>query len=344
MREFIALQQRIAPEIIELVERRYTILRTVSLAQPVGRRGLAAKLKLGERQVRNETDFLRENGLLEADSSGVKVTAEGEDVLIHLAEFIKNLHGLSEMEEFIASALGLRKVIIVPGNSDEDEAVKREMGRAASRLIRGLLKEGTVIAVTGGTTLRDVAATMPKNNTSVDITVVPARGGLGEDVEVQANTIAATIAKKLKGTYRLLHVPDNITEEAMNLLLEDPHVRELTQIIKNADILVHGIGNAVELSESRGDSPEQTKAMVKQGAIGEAFGNYFTKEGVSVRNIHSLGIKLKDIRNINVVLGVAGGAKKAAAILAVLKNKQEDILVTDQGAAKIIVNLLKQED
>ncbi|GAB4263081.1 DeoR family transcriptional regulator [Thermincola ferriacetica] len=341
MKDIIALQQKIAPELIELLERRYTIIRTISLTQPVGRRFLAHHLKLGERQVRSETEFLKNQGLLESDSTGMKVTAEGERLLVQLAEFIKNLHGLVETEEFIAQSLGLKKVIIVPGNSDKDGTVKKEMGRAAARFIREILFPGAVMAVTGGTTLREVAATMPVGNAPHEITVVPARGGLGEDVEVQANTIAAIIAKKLRGTYRLLHVPDNLKEEAIRLLVTDQHIKELVAEIKSADILVHGIGNARELSESRGDSPEETEELISQGAVGEAFGHYFAADGSIVKNIHSLGIRLRDLRNISTVIAVAGGEKKAAAILSVLKNNHEDVLITDQGAANKITALIR---
>ncbi len=340
MNEMIALQQKIAPELIEVVERRYTILRTIALIQPVGRRMLAGRLKLSERQVRGEIDFLKSQGLIEGDNIGMTVSPQGEELLSQLADFVKRLIGMTEAEEDICRSLGLKRVIIVPGNSDQDDSVKRELGRAASRYIRELLRSDSILAVTGGSTLREVAATMPKWHGTSDIVVVPARGGLGENVEMQANTIAASIAKKLKGSYRLLHVPDNITKEAMRLLLEDPHIKELVQEIKAAQILVHGIGDARELSENRGDSPDQTEELVNKGAVGEAFGHYFGKDGTIVKSIHSLGLRLQDLSKIPTVMCVGGGEKKAAAILAVCRNKQEDVLITDQGAAKVIINLL----
>lgn len=47
---------------------------------------------------------------------------------------------------------------------------------------------------------------------------------------------------------------------------------------------------------------------------------------------------MEDIRRTDTVLGVAGGKNKAAAIHAVLRFGQEDILVTDEGAAVEIVS------
>lgn len=339
MRDIITLQQKIAPELIELIERRYTILRHVSHCQPIGRRSLANALQIGERIVRTEMDFLKDQGLLEGDAAGVRLTEEGELLVRQLADFIKHLRGLHDIECCLKERLGLGQVIVIPGDSDQDELVKKELGRVTARYLLDVLRGGSVIAVTGGTTVGEVADAVPASNTSHRVLIVPARGGLGEDVDCQANTIAAKIAKKLLAPYRLLHVPDNISEEAMKSLSREPHIKEIVATIKSADILIHGIGNAGELSVSRGDTPEETGRLIAAGAVGEAFGHYFAQDGTIVRTIHSMGIRLDDLKNIDYVVGVAGGKKKAAAILAVVSNRHERVLITDEAAGKAILEM-----
>ena len=54
LRLVAGLQQRLVPELIEALSKRYTILRTVSLLQPVGRRVLAQELGSTERRLRAE--------------------------------------------------------------------------------------------------------------------------------------------------------------------------------------------------------------------------------------------------------------------------------------------------
>lgn len=336
----IVIVQKIAPELIELMERRYTILQHVSHFQPVGRRSLANSLKMGERIVRTELDFLKSHGLLEGDVSGVKVTVEGEILIRQLAEFIRHLRGLHDIEVQLRERLGLGQVIVVPGDSDDDEMVKKEMGRATARYLLEILRGGSIIAVTGGTTMGEVANAVPVSDTPHNVLVVPARGGVGEDVEIQANTIAAKIAKRLIAPYRLLHVPDNIGEDAVKSLSRDPHISEITKTIKSSNILIHGIGNVEELSVSRGDTREETRRLIKSGAVGEAFGHYFAKDGTIIRTIHSLGIRLNDLKNIDHVIGVGGGRKKAGAILAVVSSGRENVLVTDEAAAKAIIDFL----
>lgn len=337
MREIINLQQKIAPELIELMERRYTILRYISHSQPVGRRLLANRLKMGERIVRTEVDFLKNQGLLEGDAAGVRLTDEGSLVVHELADFVRHLKGLQDLEFRLKEYLNLGHVVVVPGNSDEDDMVKKELGRVTARYLLDIMRGGDIVAVTGGTTVGEVAEAVPAASTPHNVLFVPARGGLGEDVEIQANTIAAKIAKKLSAPYRLLHVPDNVGEDAMQSLGRDPHIREVVKTIKSADILVHGIGNAEELSTSRGDTFAETRRLMEAGAVGEAFGHYFAKDGTIVKTIHSLGVRLNDLKNINHVIGVAGGKKKAAAIMAVLSNGHENVLITDEAAGKAIL-------
>lgn len=334
----IVIVQKIAPELIELMERRYTILQHVSHFQPVGRRSLANSLKMGERIIRSELDFLKNRGLLEGDILGVKITVEGESLVRQLAEFIKDLRGLHDIEAQLKERLGLGHVMVVPGDSDEDELVKKEMGRATARYLLDIMRGGSIIAVTGGTTVGEVANAVPASDTPHNVLIVPARGGVGRDVETQANTIAAKMAKRLMAPYRLLYVPDNIGEDAMKSLSRDHHISEIIQTIKSSNILIHGIGNSEELSVGRGDTREQTRQLIRAGAVGEAFGHYFSKDGAIIRTIHSLGIGLSDLKNIGHVIGVAGGRKKAGAIMAVVSGRKEHMLVTDEAAAKAILN------
>lgn len=341
MSDITALQQKIAPELIETMERRYTILRYVSHSQPIGRRMLANGLKMGERIVRSELEFLKNQGLLEGEAAGVRLTAEGDVLVNELSAYIKSLRGLQEIEQQLQGYLKLGLVIVVPGDSDTDELVKKELGRAVARYLPAIIEKGCIIAVTGGTTVGEFANAVPAAHIPNDVLVVPARGGLGEDVETQANNIAARIAKKLIAPYRLLHVPDNIGEDAMNSLIKDPHIKEIVETIKAADILVHGIGNAEELSLSRGDTAEETRELMRSGAVGEAFGHYFNQEGQIIRTVHSLGIRLDDLKKIKHVVGLAGGRKKANAILSVISNGCETVLVTDEGAGRAILEVLQ---
>lgn len=338
----LSVLRKIAPEIEELVERRHTVLQSVALVQPIGRRALATKLGWPERMVRKEIDFLRDAGLLNCDAAGMAVSSMGEQVLEELNEIIRALHGLAEIEQELAERLGLKRVFVVPGDSDDDETVKKEIARVTAEFLRAELVPGDVLAVTGGTTLAEVAKSLPASNGGIDVTVVPARGGLGEEVELQANTVAAEIAKQLGGAYRLLHVPDDLGQEAMSTIAMEPMIKEMIDLIRSARIVLHSIGTAAEMARRRGLPKEHVELLSTNQAVGEAFGYYFDRDGRIVYTTSSVGMSLEDLANVELVVAVGGGTSKAEAALAVLSTGHQDIYITDEGAASEMIRLLNE--
>ena len=105
MQEILSLQKKIVPELVEILEKRYIILRTIFLNQPIGRRVLANELSLSERVVRTEVSFLKGQGLIEINTSGMNVTKSGEEIVDKLSMFIHELRGLSDIENGIKKLL-----------------------------------------------------------------------------------------------------------------------------------------------------------------------------------------------------------------------------------------------
>lgn len=332
--ERLSVLRKIAPEMAELIERRHTVLQNVYFQQPVGRRALAARLAWPERMVRKEIEFLREAELISSDPSGMVVTPSGEKVLAGLKEIIRNLHGLSELEQALAHKLHLQQVVVVPGDADQDETVKKEIARATARLLNESLIDGDILAVTGGTTLSEVANSLPVHPDGRDLWVVPARGGLGEDVELQANSVAARIAERLGGRYRLLHVPDDLCEAAMASLAGDPRIREMLDTIRSARVVLHGIGSAEEMAKRRGLPAELIRHLQVESAVGEALGYYFNCQGQIVYTTRSVGLRLEDLDSVALVIAVGGGRSKAEAALAVLSTGRQHVYITDEAAAR----------
>lgn len=346
MRTVLELQKLLAPDIVDTLKKRYTILRQIRYSGLVGRRTLASALNMTERMLRAETEFLKAQGLLDIDTAGMRVNEAGVSLLDEMEPMMKEWFGLTELEDKIAAAFGLRQVVVVPGDADQDPLAKRELGRsgataltkaAAAAAAQAPESEGghpLVIAVTGGSTIVEVAAHLNASPHLRGALYVPARGGLGESVELQAGTIASAMAKKTGGGYRLMHVPDDVSEEAIQSLMSEPHIREVADIVREARIVVHGIGEALVMAKRRRVDQEMIRALQEGGAVAEAFGYYFRKDGSVVHRMPTVGLRLEDIERTETVIAVAGGASKAQAIAAVLRNGHEDVLVIDEAAAK----------
>ena len=343
MDSIINLQKKIVPELTDLLVQRYQILRQVSHEFPIGRRALAARLGLSERVLRAQVDFLKKSGLLQFSSSGMTVTGEGEDILKELADYVRKLQDLSFLEKTLSDTLKIGRVVILPGDSDQEDVVKREIGRTAAHILSKLLSDGKkhIVAVSGGSTMAAMAANI--TGTQANTVVVPARGGLGDNVELQANKIATVLAQRLGASYRQLYVPDSVSEDILNSILkEDIGVRAVVDIIKNADILVHGVGRANVMARHRRLPPDLIARMEETGAVGEAFGQYCALDGKQVYMTNNAGLMLQDLQHIGTIIGIAGGKSKAAAILSVIRASRQDILVTDEAAAHEILRMANE--
>lgn len=337
MNKLFTVIERFAPEVTELMMTRYQVLRQILHNQPIGRRQLGKNVQCTERMVRTEVDILKARGALQTTPAGIYLTPYGEELLRDIDEYVPWLFNIQTLSEKLKERFALDEVIIVPGDSYINEFTKKDLGRAGAEFLRKRLYPSCILAVTGGTTLAQVADSMREGVNLDHVCVVPARGGLGQDVELQAGNIAAKIARSIGGKYRLLHIPDNVEESTAAALKKDIHISEVIKTIKSANILVHGIGPALEMAKRRGLSPAELEYLHNQDAVGEALRYYYDRRGRIIFEIPGIGLERGDLKNIGLVVAVAGGSNKAQAIKAVLQNGQEKVLITDEGAAQQII-------
>ena len=331
----------IAPDLMEEIELRTLVLERVAALGPIGRRALAARLHLAEREVRTAAEALKRSGCLTQSASGMELTEQGQN-LVETARVVSGgRRTLAAVELSLSRQLNVERVCVVRGDADIDENVLVETARAAARQIRFLLQDAHVLAVTGG---RTIALTADALTTAapMDVTVVPAQGGMSGGVKTQANTLAERFAQKLGGYHRLLHLPDGLTGPAADEVARLPQVREVLELSRHADVLLYGIGRAEELMQRRALGPDEREKLIRSGAAAEALGFYFDPKGRVVGGGSSLSFREEDIGRKNKAAAVAAGRSKAEAILAVLNHHPHRLLVTDEGAALRMMELLRE--
>ena len=335
----ITLMRKLAPDLIDEITRRALILERIAALQPVGRRQLAARLNLPEREIRNTAAILRDLGYIELDASGMALSGKAEEVLETARAFSKAMSGLAETEKRLGELLPADRVLVVPGNADEDGQVLSDVGRSCAGQLRSLLQSGNTLAVTGGRTIAAEARNL-QSLTPLNVMVVPARGGLGRSVELQANTLAEEIAGKLGGHYRLIHLPDNMDANAMHEMLRLPEVRETMELLERADVILHGIGTATEMMKERRMPHTAQTRLIQAGAKGESFGAYYDINGRCLLEYTSVGVDLARLKPTCRMIAAAAGASKAEAIISILRHTHHNLLVTDQGAAERMLSIL----
>jgi len=337
VRELIELQKKVFPDVLDVMQTRYIFLSTIDTLQPVGRRGLAENINLTERSVRSEVEFLQSKGFIEVTSKGMYLTKEGKLILERLSLFMRELMGLNVLESQIKDKLKISRVIIVSGDSDQDEWVKQEMGKACVSYLKTIINSSCTFAVTGGTTIAALAEVMTPFDEKGHYLFVPARGGIGEKVENQANSIVAEMARNTNGSYRLLYIPDHLSDVAYLSIMEEPTIKDVLDQIKGADIVLHGIGDALTMAERRKTPKEVIQKLKDNEAASEAFGYYFNQQGEVIHKVKTVGIQLEDLSTMQSVITIAGGKSKGKAIHSYFQQGKSDVLITDEAAAKEIL-------
>jgi central glycolytic genes regulator len=334
MKSIIELQKRLLPDLLSIIQKRFHILQYIGAMEPVGRRSLASTMGLTERVLRSEVEFLKEQKLLFSTSAGMSLTEDGRELVQELEGFIRDLSGIDTMESKLKEVLNIKEVLIVPGDSDDLTWIKNELGKTCVACINKTLKGKNIIAVTGGSTMATVAEMMNPQSQHHDFLFVPARGGIGEEVTNQANTICSKMAERTRSKHRVLYVPDQVSDEMYQSMIKEPEIHEVLNLIKSSNMVLHGIGDAMTMARRRKTAPEIMEKLQQGEAVGEAFGYYFNEAGEVVHKVQTIGLQLDDLKSADHVIAVAGGASKAKAIGAYMKQAPStSILITDEGAA-----------
>ena len=339
MKNLLKIQQKLIPEVVEIMTKRYLVLREISLNGPIGRRALATNLQNSERVVRNETELLKQQGLIDVDLKGMTITEEGIELLRDLKDVMSDAMGLNELQEEIRQHLGIKKVVLIPGSYDNNHSLVKDISKQAAKYFLHVIKEDDIVSIAGGSTMLEFAKSIKSDKKYNSVTVVPARGSVGLDVETQSNNVVAEVSKNIHANYKLLNVPDQLCEESIKTLTQEPEIKNTLELIKNSNVLVFSIGRADEMVKRRKLSDEKAKDIMNKKAVGEAFGHYFNKKGEIVYKLNTVGIDMESFKNKRETIAVFAGRKKAEAFIPISKINKNIVLITDEESAKEILKL-----
>lgn len=341
MEQLIKLQKQLIPDLLEVLDVRYKLLRNIKYRQPIGRRLLSATVQITERIVRSETNFLKDQGLIDITSAGMTITIDGEDVLNGLRDFMRETNGIDVLETQLKKSLGVHQVIIINGNVEEDDTLFEEIGKAAANYLKQILHDNITISLTGGRTIKEVVDKFPVLPKYKNVRVLPGRGGMGKETELQADTLVEVLANKMDASYEQLHIPDNLSQTLFDAMLKEGEIKEIFNAIKNSEVLLHGIGLATEMCKKRSLTGEIKGKIIQCGAVGEAFGHYFNEDGEVVYSMPTIGISKEHINSIPRMIAVSAGAEKAEAIAAIEKGRSNSVLITDEKTGRAVLKILK---
>ncbi len=237
------------------------------------------------------------------------------------------------LSEALRSALGLRRVVVVPASARSP--LHGIVGPALAEIARLELAPGDGLAVSWGSTIAEIARSrdFPRLH-GVDL--IPAIAAFDElDGRFQTNEIARSIAASSGANVTFLHWPAMLSPRLRRTLLADEDAsRRLAQWDRLAAALV-GIGPPTAEVETAPAHVLAARADLAPAA-GDVVSRYFDIHG---RPVAFEGEKLllamtrDQLRNTGTVIGVAAGAGKGPSIVGAARAGLIDVLVTDDAAA-----------
>ncbi|MDO4739339.1 MAG: sugar-binding domain-containing protein [Eubacteriales bacterium] len=330
------LLEQLAPGQLNEICLRAMVLERVGALEPVGRRALAQRLKMREREVRAVCESLREDGLLEMSAAGMCITEKARPLLEEARSISRTRLGTATLETQLEHLLDVSRVRIAP------EGEIAQVGRIAAQHIRSILRQGTILAVSGGETMRSVAeAITPGAHT--DVLVLPARGGFGERVEVQADALAEEFANRLGGRHRLLHMPDGLPADMLREFVKIESVSQTLDDLRHTDILLYGVAGVEKIAAERQMHPQREMELTGAGAKAFVLGSWYDGHGRQIEGYDEGLLGGWDFKSIPHVVAVACGAAKAAAVVAVARHHAHELLVVDEACARAMLEILRAD-
>ncbi len=249
----------------------------------------------------------------------------------------------AELEGLLEQRFGLSQVVIAEAARDAEEAVLNAIGSAAAQLLESTLKSGEVIGISSwSASLLSMVDQMHPVRKIQKCTVVQMLGGIGNPAaEKHANHLATRLARLVHGDARFLPAPGVVgSAGAAKILSQDPYVRETLEFFDKITLALVGIGSlepsALVASSGNSFSSEELGIIQQNGAVGDICLRFYDANGKEVKEAignRVIGIDLERLKRIRTTIGLAGGKRKFAAILAGLRGKWINTLVTDQYTA-----------
>ena len=240
-----------------------------------------------------------------------------------------------QMEQKLTDRFGLKDVFTVPGAGTLANLNESIAQAAAMYILRRAADNAFINMGYGDTTSRILnhlatAAQVPLN-------VVSMAGGVNYYLpNTNSNVFNA----------RLYLIPSPLLLSSASLrdsLRREPDVEEIFRMIPLSSMSVVGIGclnDRATIVKSGILNNNDFTFLKMQGAVGDVLSHFLDKNGRVVSHDlegRLMSTPMDQLRTLDNVIGAAGGADKAEAILAVLRGGYLDMLITDEDTAQLLL-------
>lgn len=251
-----------------------------------------------------------------------------------------------QLEQRLIQLGSLEQVVVAPNAARHEETSLQGVGAAAAEFLLSQLKDGDVIAITGGKGVSAMVEALTVNR-KYDVQVVPALGCVQGKHYTDVNHVASEMAARLGGHAWQIHAPLFAdTAEQRDMLMAISAVDQVLQKAREATLAVVGLGSIHSDSSSYYDlnllARHASAQIETSGARSELLAWLLNAQGQPAQfadNNLLVGLTLQELQRIPRSFAVVAGSNKVDPIYCALQGHYLKGLVTDEATASGVVEL-----
>ena len=229
------------------------------------------------------------------------------------------------LEQQLKQKFGLKDVVVVSGNDEDEETQLAMMGLHGAQLLDRLLEPGDIVGFSWGRAVSALVENLPQAGQSRQLICVPIIGGPSGKLESRyhVNTLTYSAAAKLKGESHLADFP---------ALLDNPLIRNgimQSQHVKTISAYWHAFYGG-----------EESDDLNARQVAGDICSRFFDIHGEMVETNMSektLSIEMNKLKQARYSIGIAMSEEKYSGIIGALRGKYINCLVTNSSTAELLL-------
>ncbi len=253
----------------------------------------------------------------------------------------------TELSERVRRAYHLRRAIVVdvPDRDRTPANIRQQVGKAAAAVLTETVTADDILGIGWGRTL----SAMARSLTEIAGCTVVQMGGMIGSVHDNSMELVRQISAVGRGQAFPLYVPLILQDAgAAASLRNQPGVAQAFRLFDAVTVGAVAIGSW-EPPDSQllaGLSRTDRSTLSNRGIVGEVCSALLREDGSAVSDLEarSMAVTMAQLRRINELLLVAGGAHKARAVRAAILAGLGTTLVTDDSLATALLELARGDE
>ncbi|MCK5198209.1 MAG: sugar-binding transcriptional regulator [Spirochaetales bacterium] len=252
-----------------------------------------------------------------------------------------------ELEKKFQTAFPQLKKVYIPACTDSSyETMNQTLGFFAAKYFMKKVKQGMIVGLAWGKAIYEMIHNIPYE--PLDIEIVQITGATGHEDYIKGGPLLSRLlSDKLGCSCQYLHVPFIVENQMLSeAMKKEKVICQTLEYAKKSDFTFTGLGSTKKdlytLKETGYITDKEWIEIKKTGAVGDYLGVHYNINGkvldISI-NKRLIGNSPEDLKDVENRVAIAGGQRKAEAILGAINGHFFNILITDNFTAERILDI-----